>query len=997
MHTPLDTRGPSPITSKQSDSSGTIRHSESVRPARPRAWRPNAVVAGCVLATSLVVASLCTLVGTSARAEAVDSRNVQDLGRVSAGVPVPQNLGLQTPAPTGRIVVKFHEESGLTISTRGIESAVDVTGSALAAERVQSLLDREAPSFDLGRHFSRPVGELDEERREAEAKSGLDLADLNTYARLSPHAGWTPAELHEILVALLADPAVETAFLEPVAVPAAVGFDAFTGATPSYDFGGGFEPATPNYTNSQGYLDPAPTGVDAEGAWLISGGRGANVKVVDIEGAWLWSHEDLPSPFFTAGGEILSQSWRDHGTAVLGEIRGAVNSFGVTGIAAEVQVGGCSISELSVADAINTASSALSPGDIFLIELHAPGPNANGSGQFGYVCMEFWQDNFDAIQIATALGRICCEAAGNGEQDFDEPIYGDLFDRDFRDSGAIMCGATDGGNLDPAWFTNYGARVDLHGWGANVVTCAYGDLQGGSETQWYTSFFSGTSSASPIVVGAVASLQGLVKANLGSTLDAALARELLVSTGTPQVGTKHIGPRPNITAAWAVAQNGIGTVSGTVTESGVGSPLEGIEVTLLEAGSRASTNAAGQFSFPLLSGSYTAVYSSPFFQTTQVPFTISAGGTATADAALLRRPTVDLVGVVRSAETGIPLSGVRVTPEKPWLSETVTGAGGSWLIPDAPEGHTYFAGFDGLPGYGAEYGSVDVPEGFGSTSANLDVQIPTVDIDFESSNGSFTTSSLWSWGVPSAGGPAGGFGDSRCWGVGMTGDYPDNAGGTLTSPTFDFSGESELKLSFHYWAETEVCYDGVNVEVFAGGSWQVIEPLAGYQCAYLGGLDYEDGWTGSTGDWVGATFDLAPYIGSSVRFRFVFGSDGGVNGQGFWIDSIAFDTGDAVTAVDETSFVASSSVRLGASPIPFGENVTLHLDLPAAAAARIDVYDATGREVRGLFRGPLASGSHDIGWDGRNDDGLELPDGVYFARVTVDGAQKASRRLVLTR
>ena len=43
---------------------------------------------------------------------------------------------------------------------------------------------------------------------------------------------------------------------------------------------------------------------------------------------------------------------------------------------------------------------------------------------------------------------------------------------------------------------NFGERVDLSGWGLYVTTLAYGDLQGGDETEWYTQQFSGTSSAS---------------------------------------------------------------------------------------------------------------------------------------------------------------------------------------------------------------------------------------------------------------------------------------------------------------------------------------------------------------------------------------------------------------------------------------------------------------------------------------------------------------------
>ena len=43
-------------------------------------------------------------------------------------------------------------------------------------------------------------------------------------------------------------------------------------------------PASPDLQHLQGYLDPAPAGVDARHGWTIAGGRGDGVKVVDVEG-----------------------------------------------------------------------------------------------------------------------------------------------------------------------------------------------------------------------------------------------------------------------------------------------------------------------------------------------------------------------------------------------------------------------------------------------------------------------------------------------------------------------------------------------------------------------------------------------------------------------------------------------------------------------------------------------------------------------------------------
>jgi subtilisin family serine protease len=335
-------------------------------------------------------------------------------------------------------------------------------------------------------------------------------------------------------------------------------------------------PATPDLTARQLYLEAAPGGVDARYAWTVPGGRGASVRVIDVEGAWQFAHEDLTQ---NQGGAVGTPSpdigWRNHGTAVIGEIGGDGNAFGITGISPDAHVRGVSIFDgLGSAGAIRKAADLLNAGDIILIELHRPGPRATGVGQVGFIAMEWWPDDFAAIRYAVDKGIVVVEAAGNGGENLDDPVYNtpatgfpadwrNPFNRALRDSGAILVGAgapppgthgrdhgPDRSRLD---FSNYGQAIDAQGWGREVTTAGYGDLQGGADEQlWYTDTFSGTSSASPIVVGTLACVQGALSARTQPKLTPARARELLRATGTPQQDaagrplTQRIGNRPNL-------------------------------------------------------------------------------------------------------------------------------------------------------------------------------------------------------------------------------------------------------------------------------------------------------------------------------------------------------------------------------------------------------------------------------------------------------------------
>jgi subtilisin family serine protease len=351
----------------------------------------------------------------------------------------------------------------------------------------------------------------------------------------------------EVLRAFEADPAVESAYIEPVIAPAS--FD--VGETEACPI------KTPSYAPYQVYLAEAPAGINAPAAWW-RGVRGQGVRFADIEGGWNQKHEDIPGDRMehVAGQKLTERGWEAHGTAVVGVVAAKENGIGMVGIAPDVErIYTASLARIGVAPAIERAQAKLRPGDVLLIELHGVGPRGR------WVPMEYWDDIYEVIELATSRGVIVVEAGGNGAEDLDHPAYKGKFDRSVRDSGAIMVGAggpargtyVDRSRLD---FSNYGKRVDLQGWGWMVATLDYGDLQNcGATDRKYTNNFGGTSSASPVVAGAAILLQSVYKKETGKVLDPKRVRQILTDTGTPQTDgphgpkTQHIGPRPDLRRA----------------------------------------------------------------------------------------------------------------------------------------------------------------------------------------------------------------------------------------------------------------------------------------------------------------------------------------------------------------------------------------------------------------------------------------------------------------
>jgi subtilisin family serine protease len=332
--------------------------------------------------------------------------------------------------------------------------------------------------------------------------------------------------------------------------------------------------ATPDYSSAQGYLRAAPAGVDAHYAWSVAGGQGQGVRVIDVEWGWSFQHEDLRE---LQGGVVYGiKSSDDHGTAVLGIFSGDRNPLGVTGIASGAQAMGAAatydnavdpstgavLGKWNAAGAIQAATQKLQPGDVVILEMHGPGPNSreDPSTQQGFVPVEYWRAELAAIQHATQRGIHVVEAAGNGAENLDDSSYGGKFDRARRDSRAILVG---GGRsaLRPnprsrlPW-SNYGTRLDVHGWGEDIVTTGgrsdeyYCDLRNDEDpSRCYTKSFAGTSGASPIVAGAVACISGALRAAGRPQLSAIDMRRLLIDTGTPQGSGEPIGPLPNLRGA----------------------------------------------------------------------------------------------------------------------------------------------------------------------------------------------------------------------------------------------------------------------------------------------------------------------------------------------------------------------------------------------------------------------------------------------------------------
>jgi serine protease len=309
----------------------------------------------------------------------------------------------------------------------------------------------------------------------------------------------------------------------------------------------------PGYLEDQDYLGPAPDGIDVEFAWNQPGGDGSGQRLIDFEQGWKRDHEDLVYRPYNLLYGMNRDASNHHGTAVLGVICACDNDKGCIGIVPNASsVDLVSYHSVIFSDALLQAIINLKFGDMLLIEAQTLGTQ---------LPVESLSVNFDIIKLATALGIVVIECAGNAGVDLDShpetrhlsrtnPIY---------DSGAIMVGAAtstvphqrEDGTM-PA--CNYGSRIDCYAWGQNVWTTWWPRVNIDPPDRFYVNFFDATSAAGAIIAGAALSLQGMAEQSLRRRLSPGEMRTRLAdpATGTPAyhngVQDAKLGYMPNLQA-----------------------------------------------------------------------------------------------------------------------------------------------------------------------------------------------------------------------------------------------------------------------------------------------------------------------------------------------------------------------------------------------------------------------------------------------------------------
>jgi Zinc carboxypeptidase/Immune inhibitor A-like, MAM domain len=269
---------------------------------------------------------------------------------------------------------------------------------------------------------------------------------------------------------------------------------------------------------------------------------------------------------------------------------------------------------------------------------------------------------------------------------------------------------------------------------------------------------------------------------------------------------------------------------------------------------------------------------------------------------------------------------------------------------------------------------------------------------------------------------------------------------TMDRPFVVEAATDSLRFSVNFL--TEENYDYGYVEVSTNGVIWATIPGNITTSANPYGNNRGHGFTGSSNGWVNAIFPLTAYAGQEIMLRFAYVTDQATVGIGIRIDNIDFSFAcgsvsilasgvtdtlyDHVPATTGTwryrvrardaenhasrwsnprdgvvaTLTAADAPRafrtdLGPNyPNPFNPATQIPFVVGGAVNGKpsrveLAVFSVTGARVVTLVNEARPPGTYVYRWDGRDSRGVPSPTGIYFARLTVDGATSRVRKLLL--
>jgi hypothetical protein len=233
---------------------------------------------------------------------------------------------------------------------------------------------------------------------------------------------------------------------------------------------------------------------------------------------------------------------------------------------------------------------------------------------------------------------------------------------------------------------------------------------------------------------------------------------------------------------------------------------------------------------------------------------------------------------------------------------------------------------------------------------------------------------------------------NNSWYCGIEGShtYVSNANAQLISIPFNIGPNTHLKL-WHWYEFTNYGSDGMYVIIKREYSSDTLD--------FIGSGGKLDSLLNTWNDWLPEDYDLS-YLpaGEEIQLVLSFISDDADVAEGIYVDDVNIK-GDEITGEKEIEFINPVFTNgFSVRPIPMKNSSFIFLSSQENSEVSLKVYNVSGRKVKTILDGHMKKGERTIKWNGKNDRGKELPQGIYFLRMEIpDQGFSQSKKIVLVR
>jgi hypothetical protein len=146
--------------------------------------------------------------------------------------------------------------------------------------------------------------------------------------------------------------------------------------------------------------------------------------------------------------------------------------------------------------------------------------------------------------------------------------------------------------------------------------------------------------------------------------------------------------------------------------------------------------------------------------------------------------------------------------------------------------------------------------------------------------------------------------------------------------------------------------------------------------------------------------DHSPHYRPPQRAYTLRGTDASIRSAVVYVQDMVhdlyFDASAFTNVEDELKDQTISGFRLKQNyPNPFNPMTSIEFVIPRSSLVTLDIYNALGQKVRQLLADHLERGRRTIIWDGRDDEGRDLANGIYFYRIQVGDFVETKKMVLL--